>query len=207
MRFSTVLAALLATAVMARANAQPPAVSPPLSVAPESTAETPPALVAPQGDRMFAAGTQVELEIVTPIQSSQHKRGDKFDLRLHTPLVRDGATCVPAGIRGVGEVVHAMPAQGGGKPGELLLAGRYLDFAGQRIPLRGMKAGATGDASYGAALGVSFAAGPFAMFIRGNEIEIPSGTRATAKLAQDLVLQACSTSVVDPPAITATNQE
>jgi len=208
MRFSTVLAALFATATMVCANAQTPAAAPAVpattSAASEPTTEAPPASA---DGHLFAAGTQVELEILTPIKSSQHKRGDKFDLRLSSPLARDGATCMPAGTAGVGEVVHAMPARGGGKPGELLLAGRYLDFAGQRIPLRSMKAAATGDANYGAALGVAFAAGPFAMFVRGHEIEIPAGTRVTAKLAQDLVLQGCSTSAVDPPVITAPNQE
>jgi hypothetical protein len=211
MRLITVLAALFATAVMVQANAQPPAAVPAIpaatSVASEPTTEKPPAPVASRDGRLFAAGTLVELEILTPIKSSQHKRGDKFDLRLYSPLVHDGATCVPVGTMGIGEVVHAMPAHGGGKPGELLLAGRYLDFSGQRIPLRGMKAGATGDANYGAALGAAFAMGPFAMFIRGHEIEIPAGTRVTAKLAQDLVLQACSTPVVDPPVVTTPNQE
>jgi len=211
MRFSIVLAALFATVMMVRANAQTPATAPAIpattSVASEPTTQAPPALAASPDGRLFAAGTPVELEILTPINSSQHKRGDKFDLRLSSPLARDGAICVPAGTTGAGEVVHAMPARGGGKPGELLLAGRYLDFTGQRIPLRGMKAAATGDANYGAALGASFAIGPFAMFIRGREIEIPAGTRVTAKLAQDLVLQVCSTPAVDPPVITAPNQE
>jgi len=211
MRFSIVLAALFATAMMVCANAQAPASAPAIpattSTASEPTAEVPPAPAASRDGRLFAVGTQVELEILTPIKSSQHKRGDKFDLRLSSPLARDGATCMPAGTTGVGEVVHAMPARGGGKPGELLLAGRYLDFTGQRIPLRGMKAAATGDANYGVALGAAFAAGPFAMFVRGHEIEIPAGTRVTAKLAQDLVLQACSTSAVDPPVTTTPNQE
>ncbi|GAB3350201.1 hypothetical protein GCM10027430_12900 [Lysobacter tyrosinilyticus] len=193
--------------MVAHANAQTltaerviPATTP---VTSEPTAQTAPA--ASRLEHVFAAGTLVELEILTPINSSQHKRGDKFGLRLASPLVHDGAPCVPAGTLGVGQVVHAMPAHGGGKPGELLLAGRYLDFGGQQIPLRGMKAGAVGDANYGAALGTAFAIGPFAMFIRGHEIEIPAGTRVTAKLAQDLVLQACSASVVDPPA--TPNQE
>jgi hypothetical protein len=202
MRSSTLAAALLA-AMATCAHAQAPSTDPGTAATPSVIPEPATAVPLP----LLPAGTPVELEVLTPLKSSQHKRGDKFELRLSSPLARGGATCVPAGTTGVGEVVHAMPARGGGKPGELLLAGRYLDFAGQRIPLRGMKASATGEASYGAALGVSFAVGPFAMFIRGNEIEIPAGTRVTAKLAQDLVPQLCGTSAVDPPVNTVPNQE
>jgi hypothetical protein len=206
MKVSAGLLILLTATCSAWAGGTPP----PVATADGSPAEPAtqvPTLPAAGGCCRIAAGTPVELEILSPIQSSRHKRGDRFDLRLSAPLMLDGATCVPAGTMGAGEVVHAMPGRGGGKPGELILAGRYLELAGQRIPLRGMRAVATGDASYGAALGVSFAVGPFAMFIRGNEIEIPTGTRATAKLAQELVLQTCSTPVVDPSVTTVPNQE
>ena len=49
---------------------------------------------------------------------------------------------VPAGTPGVGEVVHAERARFGGKAGELILAARYLDFQGTRIPLRTLRFGA-----------------------------------------------------------------
>src|SRR5688572_24046574 len=104
MRFSTVLAALMATAVMVRANAQAPTSAPgdpaTASVATESATETPPAPAASRDGHLFAVGTQVELEILAPINSSQHKRGDKFDLRLASPLARDGTICVPTGTMG-----------------------------------------------------------------------------------------------------------
>lgn len=141
----------------------------------------------------LAAGTVVELEITESINSSQRKRGDRFGLRLAQPLRIGDTIVVPAGTPAVGEIVHASAARGGGAPGELLLAARHLDAAGVQAPLRGLKLGATGGDNSGMALGVSFAAGPFAMFIRGREIEIPAGTRVGAKLAQDLVLP--------PPAI------
>ncbi len=47
--------------------------------------------------------------------------------------------------------------------------------------LRGFKLGASGDDNTGMALGVSIAAGPFAMFIQGREIVIPAGTRGIAR--------------------------
>lgn len=148
-----------------------------------------------------ASGTLIDLEISEPITSWQHKRGDKFQLRLAQPLVVDGRLLVPAGTTGVGEIVHAAAARGGGAPGELLIAARYLDVDGGQLPLRGMKLGGSGGDNSGMALGVSFAAGPFAMFIRGHEIEIPAGTRAHAKVAEDIVLP------VSPAVPNPTNQE
>ena len=134
------------------------------------------------------ANTIIALEILDLLNSSRHKRGDKFRLRVVTPVMIDGTSLISAGTLGVGEIVHAAAARGGGAPGELLIAARSLDLGGQSAPLRGLKLGVTGGDNSGMALGVSFAAGPFAMFIRGREIEIPAGTRVHARLAQDVTL-------------------
>ena len=154
------------------------------------------------------ANTTVELEILDLLNSSQRKRGDRFGLRVAEPLVVDGITLIPAGIRGVGEVVHAAAARGGGAPGELLIAARWLDVDGQSLKLRGLKLGVTGGDNSGMALGVSFAAGPFAMFIRGREIEIPAGTRVNARLADDARLTPGPDQTALPASPTVTpNQE
>lgn len=135
-----------------------------------------------------ASGTALDLEIVDVLNSSRHRRGDKFALRTAVPLIVDGVEVIPAGTPGIGEVVHAAAARGGGAPGELLIAARSLDVRGQVVLLRGLKLGATGGDNTGMALGVSLAAGPFAMFIRGREIEIPALTRVVAKVAADTTL-------------------
>lgn len=132
------------------------------------------------------AGTIVEIEIAQPLSSGQQKRGDRFPIRLHAPLRAGQSVLIPAGVEGIGEVVHAEPSRGGGKPGEMLLAARYLEHDGRQVLLRAFKLGGRGGDNSGAALGASFAIGPFALFIHGNEIEIPAGTIATAKLAQDV---------------------
>ncbi|GAB3341772.1 hypothetical protein [Marilutibacter aestuarii] len=132
------------------------------------------------------AGTAVDLEITDTLGSDTHVREDLFGLRLAAPLVVGGTEVVPAGVAGVGQVVHADAARGGGAPGELLIAARHLELACGPLPLRGLKLGVTGGDNSGMAVGVSLAAGPFAMFIRGHEIQIPAGTRVTARLARDL---------------------
>ncbi len=151
---------------------------------------TPPAMESPSAPQSCVepclhAGTLVELEIAEPISSRTRQRGETFALRLRTPLAVDGAVAIPAGTPGTGEIVHADRSRGGGKPGELLLAARYLELDGARIPLRGMKLGGNGKDRSAASLGLSLAVGPFAYFMHGNEIEIPVGALAEAKLAQD----------------------
>ncbi|HEY5850071.1 MAG TPA: hypothetical protein VIT62_04805 [Lysobacter sp.] len=141
--------------------------------------------------RALCAGSAVELEIAEPISSARHKNGDRFALRLVTPLTADSVEYAQAGTTGAGDVVHASPSRGGGKPGELLLAARYLELPdGRRIALRAMKLSARGKDTANAALATAMVIGPFAMFVHGGEIEIPAGTRATAKLAQDIALAA-----------------
>ncbi len=139
----------------------------------------------------LCAGSAVELEIVEPISSRRHKKGDRFALRLVTALTAGGDVYVPAGTIGTGEVIHASPSRAGGKPGELLLAARQLQTRdGQGIGLRAMKLSARGKDTSTAALTTAMVIGPLAMFVHGSEIEIPAGTRAMAKLAQDVALDA-----------------
>jgi hypothetical protein len=136
-----------------------------------------------------AAGTLIEIEVGEALDSSRHKRGDNFAISLHAPVTVGDALIIPAGTPGVGEVVHAERARGGGKPGELILAARYLELGGRRIPLRGMKLGAVGlDKTQKAmAIGMIPVVGLFS-FVRGGETQIPQGTLASAKLVDAFVL-------------------
>lgn len=159
------------------------------------------AVSAPLSSPSVPAGTALVLETLEPLNSSALMRGDKFALRLAEPWPADGAPILAAGATGVGEVVHAQAAHSGGAPGELLLAARYLDIGGQRIPLRGYKLGASGKSNSGLALGASFLTGPFALFIRGREIEIPAHTRGEAKIAQDIALPGAEAVAPVPPPV------
>jgi hypothetical protein len=174
-------AALLALAFCARATT-------PDTIAPEPTAPAP----APPACCQVAAGTAVDLEVADLLSSATQHRGDKFALRVAAPVVVDGVVVIPAGTTGTGEIVHADPAHGGGKPGELILAARTLDLDGQIIPLRGFKLGhaTTGVDATQKSLAASMAIGAFALFIHGHEIEIPPHTHGVAKIAQDVVLAA-----------------
>ena len=141
------------------------------------------ALSTEEGKCVVPEGTFVDLEFLAPIGSATVSRSDAFQFVLAHPLAVDGRIVVPAGTAGHGEVVHAEPSRGGGKPGELLLAARYLELGDERIPLRGMKMGLAGRDRTTAVMATSMVIGPFAHFIRGREIEIPAGSRAYARVA------------------------
>lgn len=187
-----IVAAVIA-AVTASTHAQAPAQPPPDDRAGAASADAPqPAVLAPPVAPPSAvccvipAGSEIELEIAQPLSSATHKRGDKFALKLHAPLTFHDRIVVPAGTEGVGEIVHAEASRGGGKPGELLLAARYLRVQDTQVRLRALKFGGSGQDRTKGALAASMALGPFAHFIRGRDIEIPAGTVVRAKLAQDV---------------------
>jgi hypothetical protein len=147
----------------------------------------------------IADGTAVTIEILDSLSSALVKRGDKFRLRLAEPVLVDSKQ-VFEGIEGVGEIVHAEKSRSGGKAGELLIAARYLDYAGTQVPLRGLKLGGRGKDSTKAAMATSFVIGPLALFVHGREIVIPAGTLAQAKVAQELQLPAQPDALPTAPA-------
>jgi hypothetical protein len=127
-------------------------------------------------------GAIIELETLEPISSARAKRGDHFRLRTTQAITVSDVLVLPAGTEGIGEVIHADKARGGGKPGELLLAARFLQLDGRTVPLRGMQLGRSGKDTTQASLAVSLALGPFGLFVQGGEVVIPVGTAAHAKL-------------------------
>lgn len=189
-----ILSAWLAAAGSAFAQQAPaPVPTDPSTVPPSAPAEA----AAPfAGSDRLPAGTIVELELTETIASSRSQRGDKFGLRVVEAISVHGRLVIPAGSLATGQVVHAAASSGGGKAGELLLAARTVDARGRQVSLRGMRLGGAGQARSDAAIGMSAALGvavpvlaPLALFLKGREIEIPAGTRAHAKLAQDVPLE------------------
>ncbi len=126
----------------------------------------------------LADGTIVELEIAEPLSTKTAQRGQRFKLRLATPLYAGETLVLPAGIEGVGEIVHADRARAAGNPGELLLAARTLSGPDGEIKLRGFKFGGSGENRTTAAFWI-----PLGFFVRGGQVEVPVGARAHAKLS------------------------
>lgn len=135
--------------------------------------------------RRIPALTPVAIRIHAELGSKISKSGDIFPISLAEPIVIDGRELVPAGITGMGEVVHAKKGGFGGAPGELVLAARYLELNGRQIRLRSFSLHREGKDNLGLTSGVAIAAGLPALFINGGNAVVPSGTVSNAKLRED----------------------
>lgn len=174
-------------------QAAPPATMPSAASAETQAPSAPvesmvPAAASPTGCCTLTDGSPVELEIADVLNTMTLKRGDRFRIRVHAPVSVAEGIVLPAGVEGMGEVVHVEPGRASGKAAELILAARYLDYRGQQVKLRGMKLSTSGSNRTGMVAGVSVAIGVFAAFIHGGNIEIPADTVVTAKIGETLQL-------------------
>ena len=167
------------------ANAQTPvgSASSALSAPPGASAPT-----APVSGAKLATGTPVIISIGQLLSSNSSKTGDKFPIALATPIVVDGQVVAPAGATGMGEVVYADPAGGGGTPGKLVLAARYVDVGDIRIKLKAFNLSAGGDVDFRTMQMAASILSVGVFLIPGGEVRYPLGTRAGAKVAEDVVL-------------------
>lgn len=134
--------------------------------------------------------TPVFLTVDEPLASDQVAIGQYFKLSLRQPLEIAAGVSIPAGTKGIGQVVHAAKSRAMGKAGELVLAARHLDFQGARIPLRSLRYGSgqgKDNAETAAIVGIAVSA-LITPFITGGEVRIPAGTEVWAKVAADVTV-------------------
>lgn len=133
--------------------------------------------------------TPVVVEVLEDLSSATAVRGQRFAIRLAEPIEQDGAVIIPPGATGQGEVVHSAKPKGAGKPGELILAARHLDWQGVRIPLRGFDAAQVGKDRNEDVTAVSVLfIGMGGFFIKGGNMVAGTGTRGIARVASDVAL-------------------
>jgi len=158
---------------------------------------TPPPVAASASTIHLAAGTQIEIELVDGLNSATSQIADRFAVRLAEPITMDGAVVVPSGATGQGEVIDVAKAGMNGKQGKLNISARYLDLNGHRVRIRGMSLISTGKSRVDLATGMLLVpyVGLATVIVRGGEIVLPVGTRATARLAEDVDLPIIVTSV------------
>lgn len=184
----TVLFVLLLQAVAPEASTRAESAvvdAPAAQAVPDAAPETAPEL-------LLAKGTQIVIAVDKEVGSKISTAGEMFPIRLAQPIEVDGVMLLPAGITGEGQVVHAKKAGMAGSAGELLLAARYLDYAGRRIDLRSFKfieeGGeilSRGQNNVDLASATNAAIGPLGFFIGGGNTTIAPGTLATAKIKND----------------------
>jgi len=183
---NVVVATLLAAASCGSASAESPLVTSPPPAAVPPPAVPPSVAPAPVGACChLAAATPVVIELAEEVSTKLQKRGDIFAIRLAEPIVVDGHPLIPAGVTGGGEVVDAAPGGLAGRPGKLILAARYLNYKGVRLPLRAFRLAGTGRDNVLLVDVASEAVGILAVAIPGGNVDFPAGTRAVAKVASD----------------------
>ncbi|MGZ3275403.1 MAG: DUF2846 domain-containing protein [Caulobacteraceae bacterium] len=171
------VAALLGTGI---ARAQPP-VSTPVAEADQPCCRVP-------------AGAPVAVQLVDPIDTAHAKTGDLFKLRLAAPLIVDGQVILPVGTTGVGQVIQSSGPGIGGKGAKLVVSAEYLDVPGGQVKLGGMQLTGTGKdhTKASGALGLAGLAfmplGIVGIAVTGDNIEIPAGVAAAAKIGESVVL-------------------
>jgi hypothetical protein len=131
--------------------------------------------------------TRLVVRIESELGSRTSTSGEVFRITLAEPVVIDGKTLLPAGLRGQGEVIHAK-GTGFGARGELVIAARFLEVGGQKLPLRSMQVGDDSKVPQGSGGARDLATGLPIGFIRGQQIEIPDGTLAIVKTAEPYVI-------------------
>lgn len=179
------MVALAARPAVAQTSPEPvpAAASPDVPAAPPPS----PSAACPSDAKCIPALTVVTVKIGATLGSKLSVSGQAFPITLAEPITVDGQQLIPAGVTGMGEVVHAKKT-GVGVGGELVLAARYLDFNGQQIKLRSMQVGGKGKDNQALTFAVGATVGLPALFIRGKHIEVPEGSLATAKIAAQVVL-------------------
>lgn len=156
---------------------------------------------------VIKALTPVRLAITNPINSNATASGQSFAITLSSPILLDGGRSIPAGTTGQGEVIHAARSGMAGKAGELVLAARYLDYHGIRIPLRSMRFGGAGKDQTGLAFAATTAIGLIGMVITGGEVRVLAGAPADAKISTDIRIDpALLAAPTIPPSSSSTSE-
>ena len=147
------------------------------------------AQIAPDPPITVPALTRVEVKLEEQISSKANHTGDRFRLTIANDVYVGEFLAIPAGSVGEGEVVHAAPAGLGGKPGELILAARFVNVGESRMPLRSLRLNATGKGHFDEALVMTMLVPKVSgFFVPGGNIVVPSETLAEAAIAEDVQL-------------------
>lgn len=167
----------------------PPTSNPPTPPPQATPAPAIPSSAVPE-QCVVKALTPVQLRVLADLASDKNKAGDRFPIELAEPLDLGNGFVIPVGARGEGEVVHAAKSGAMGRAGELVLAARYLDFGGTRIPLRSFECGTgQGQDRTGETVAVDVLLGPLlGALVTGGEVRVPAGTKAHAKVRTDVII-------------------
>jgi hypothetical protein len=150
-----------------------------------------PPATAPAAGLLAPAGSEVLVELTEAVGTRRHRPGDRFGLKLAEPLVVAEQVVIPAGTTGEGEIIDVARPGMSGRPAKLVLAARYVDIGGTRVPLHGFRLGGVGESRRDTAVIVAYVVGGFVggvvgLAIPGGDLNYPAGARARARILADV---------------------
>ena len=143
-----------------------------------------------------AEGTEFPIRFDDGLSSKTNSEGDRFTISLADDVKLSDGTVIPAGFRGVGEVVSAEKNGMLGKPGTLNVRFDYIKIGDVRVHIRGSK-GKEGNSGVGTVVVLTVLFGPLGLIAKGHNVEIKKGQQMVAYVDQDTDLDA---PLAKPPA-------
>ena len=127
-------------------------------------------------------GTPVELMVTKEVDSRSAKEGDRFKLRVNSPILANGIVVVPVGATAWGEVTYVNGTGAAGNKGRLAAKLLYIDLPGGPLAISGSQ-GTEGKANTaGVVIGV-FSFGLLGLLMKGGNAHFKAGDILTGYIS------------------------
>ena len=134
---------------------------------------------------VLPAWTPVRLVTQAIIDSRSARQGQRFGLTITEDVKVGERIVIPRGTPAVGEIEVLTQKGAGGNSGHLVLAPLFIDWAGDRIYLRGHSETA-GKGAVGASVATQVLLSPLGFFISGKSATLPAGSAIEAEIRNDV---------------------
>ncbi len=150
----------------------------------------------PNGTLRLADGTEVQLSLLETVSSADARPGEKVHFQVTSEVRVNGVTVIPKGSDALGTVTVAQRKRRLGRAGVLQLSLVSVSLAdGEQAPLRATET-SVGDSDSDTLTGNVVATAstsfwpvaPALLLMHGEDTTMPEGTRITAYIAGDVVL-------------------
>ncbi|MEZ5174517.1 MAG: hypothetical protein R2850_13680 [Bacteroidia bacterium] len=153
-------------------------------------AEKPVSYNVPEGFIAYPAGSKIQLELQETISSSTIHEGQTVNFKVKTDIVQNGLLLIRAGEAVIGQVVKAEKARELGREGQLhIKVTQVMASNGQVIPLSG-NIYKDGENRSTESIGIAALIFWPALFLKGKEAEIPSGSIFVSEVAETIFFKA-----------------
>ena len=125
---------------------------------------------------LLPAGTEIRVRLLETVTSASAAERQPLLLETLDDIVIDGKVVVASGSRAEGTVVRSQRRHGFGRRGKLSFTiDRVQAVDGEMLPL-GEETSFRGNERYNKAAVITLLFGPFGIFVKGGDVEVPAGT-------------------------------